>query len=60
MLSSEEAVSFVRDTLGILYPLEKVTQDPLKFLEELVPVFIAKQPWQTLSLLSVQPDLRHR
>lgn len=60
MLSEEEAVSFVRDTLGIPDPKEKVSQDPYQFLKDLMPAFIARIPFQNLTLMSIQPELRQR
>ena len=56
MLSVEEAVSFVTDTLNIASPLEKKAENPSLLLEEIIKRFQANIPWQNVSLLAVKPE----
>ena len=60
MLSVEEAVSFVTDTLNIASPLEKKAENPSLLLEEIIKRFQANIPWQSVSLVAVKPNLRHK
>lgn len=60
MLSEEEALHFVTEVLGIPRPLDKIADDPLLFLKELLPAFQAKIPFQSVSLLAIESHLRHR
>ena len=60
MFTRNEAVSYVSDALKISSPLEKVSRDPLLFLTEYMQAFQLKSPFQSISLLSVDPTLRHR
>lgn len=60
MLSKEEALHFVTEVLGISAPLEKIAQDPHHLLKELMPAFQMKIPFQSVTLIAIEPNLRHR
>lgn len=60
MLSKEEAVSFVTETLKLTSPLEKIRKDPYHFLGDLILAYHVAVPFQNVSLISVAPHLRHR
>jgi len=60
MISKEEAVAFISDTLKVNSPLEKVAKDRYQFLKELIPAFQGTIPFQNVSLVAVPPHLRKR
>ncbi len=60
MLSLEEAVHFVTEVLGIESPIERKQTDPHGFLNELILRYHETIPFQSLSLIAVNPLSRRR
>lgn len=58
-LSQEEAFEFLADVLKIDDPREKLNKDRLLFLEELLQAYLARLPFQNVTLLSSSPEQRH-
>lgn len=58
-LSQEEALEFVADVLKIDDPREKLQKNRLLFLEELLQAYLARLPFQNVTLLSLSPEQRH-
>lgn len=60
MLSQKEAVQFLSRVLAIERPMERKEEDSLGFLNELIVRFHHIIPFQSLSLIAVDPHLRRK
>ena len=56
--SSTEAFSYVLDVLKVLSPVSRMEEDPYSLLDEIIKAFHASVPFQSVSLISVEP--KHR
>ena len=60
MLSQKEAMYFVTEVLKIPRPVESKQENPHDFLSRLIVAFHQTIPFQSMSLLAVKPEDRHK